>query len=57
MRGVECIFVAVISPESNGLVVQIELSNYSNPSGFSEDLINLSPEFFEKMAFSKVARQ
>ena len=44
-------------PESKGLVVQIELSNHSNQRGFSEDLINLSPEFFEKVAFAKVARQ
>ena len=44
-------------PESKGLVVQIELSNHSNLRGFSENLIDLSDEFFERMAFSKVAGQ
>ena len=44
-------------PESKGLVVQIELSNHSNLRGFSENLNDLSNEFFEKMAFSKVAVQ
>jgi hypothetical protein len=44
-------------PESKGLVVQIELSNHSNLRGFSENLLDLSNEFFEKMAFSKVAGQ
>ena len=44
-------------PESKGLVVQIEFSNYSNRRGFSEELVDLSNEFFEKMAFSKVAIQ
>lgn len=43
------------SPESNGLVVQIEFSNHSNLRAFSENLVDLSNEFFEKMAFSKVA--
>ena len=42
-------------PESKGLVVQIEVSNHSNPRGFSESLFALSNEFFEKVAFSKVA--
>ena len=41
-------------PESKGLVVQIESSNHSNQRGFSENLIDVSDEFFEKMAFSKV---
>ena len=41
-------------PENKGLVVQIELSSHSNLKGFSENLIDLSSEFFEKMAFSKV---
>ena len=44
-------------PESKGLVVQIELSNNSNLRAFSETLVSLSNEFFEKMAFSKVAGQ
>lgn len=44
-------------PESKGLAVQIELSNHSNLRGFSENLIDLSSEFFKKMAFSKVAGQ
>ena len=43
-------------PESKGLVVQIEFSNHSNRRGFSENLGDLSNEFFEKMAFSKVAQ-
>jgi hypothetical protein len=42
-------------PESKDLVVQIEFSNHSNRRGFSENLSELSNEFFEKMAFSKVA--
>jgi hypothetical protein len=41
-------------PESKGLVVQIESSNHSNQRGFSENLIDVSDEFFEKMTFSKV---
>ena len=44
-------------PESKGLVVQIEFSNHSNRRAFSENLADLSNEFFEKMAFSKVADQ
>lgn len=44
-------------PESKDLVVQIELSNHSNMRGFSEDVINLSKGFFERMAFAKLARQ
>ncbi|HWN10516.1 MAG TPA: hypothetical protein VNO50_14830 [Pyrinomonadaceae bacterium] len=44
-------------PESKGLVVQIELSNHSNQRGFSENLLDVSNEFFEKMAFSKVGGQ
>jgi hypothetical protein len=44
-------------PESKGLVVQIEFSNHSNLRAFSETLVDLSNEFFEKMAFSKVAGQ
>lgn len=42
-------------PESKGLVVQIEFSNHSSLRGFSENLAQMSNEFFEKMAFSKVA--
>jgi hypothetical protein len=42
-------------PESKGLVVQIEFSNHSNLRAFSENLVSLSDEFFEKIAFSKVA--
>lgn len=44
-------------PKSKGLVVQIELSSNSKLRGFSENLIDLSNEFFEKIAFSKVAGQ
>jgi hypothetical protein len=44
-------------PESKNLVVQIELSNHSNQRGFSENLLDVSNEFFEKMAFPKVAGQ
>jgi hypothetical protein len=44
-------------PESKGLVVQIEFSNHSNLRAFSETLGDLSNQFFEKMAFSKVAGQ
>ena len=44
-------------PESKGLVVQIELSNHSNLRGFSENRIDLSNQFFERIAFSKVAGQ
>ena len=44
-------------PESKGLVVKIEFSNHSNLRGFSENLIDLSNQFFEKMSFSKVAAQ
>jgi len=42
-------------PESKGVVVQIEFSNHSNLRAFSENLVSLSSEFFEEMAFSKVA--
>lgn len=42
-------------PESKDLVVQIEFSSHSNRRGFSENLVGLSNEFFEKMAFSKAA--
>ena len=42
-------------PEDKGLIVQIEFSNHSNRRAFSENLLDLSNEFFEKMAFSKVA--
>jgi hypothetical protein len=42
-------------PESKGLVVQIEFSSHSNRRAFSESLLDLSNEFFERMAFSKVA--
>ena len=42
-------------PEGKGLVVQIEFSNHSNRRAFSGNLVDLSSEFFEKMAFSKVA--
>lgn len=42
-------------PERNGLVVQIEVSSHSSLRGFSENLSDLSSEFFEKMTFSKVA--
>ncbi|HEX8735473.1 MAG TPA: hypothetical protein VF721_09135 [Pyrinomonadaceae bacterium] len=41
-------------PENKDSVVQMEFSNYSNSRGLSEDLHNLSSEFFEKTAFSKV---
>lgn len=44
-------------PESKDFVLQIELSSHSNQRGFSENIIDLSKEFFEKMAFSKVAGQ
>ena len=42
-------------PESKDLVVQIEFSNHLNRRAFSKNLSDLSNEFFEKMAFSKVA--
>jgi hypothetical protein len=42
-------------PESNDLVVQIEFSSRSNLRGFSENLVSLSDEFFEKIVFSKTA--
>jgi hypothetical protein len=42
-------------PESKDLVVQIELSNHSNRRAFSQNLVDLGDEFFEKVAFSKVA--
>lgn len=44
-------------PEGKGLVVQIEFSDHSNRRAFSENMSDLSNEFFEKMAFSKVAGQ
>ena len=40
-------------PETKGLAIQVEFSNYSNSKGFSENLISVSDEFFEKIAFSK----
>src|SRR5687767_6661980 len=40
-------------PESM-VVVQIEFSNHSNRRAFSKNLVDLSDEFFEKMAFSKM---
>jgi hypothetical protein len=43
--------------ESKDLVVQIEFSNHSNRRAFSKNLVDLSDEFFEKTAFSKVAAQ
>ena len=42
-------------PDRKDLAVQIELSNHSNQRGFSENSIDLSNQFFEKMKFSKVA--
>lgn len=45
------------SPENNGLVIQMEFSNHSNLRGFSQDLFDLSNEFFEKVVLSKVAGQ
>lgn len=41
-------------PKAKGLVVQIEFSNHSNRRAFSQNLFDLSDEFFEQMAFSKV---
>jgi len=43
------------SPGSKDMVVQIEFSNHSNRRAFSENLVSRSDEFFEKIAFSKVA--
>ena len=42
-------------PETKGLAVQVEFSNYSNSRGFSEKLVAVSEEFFEKITFSKAA--
>jgi len=42
-------------PENKDLVIQIEFSNHSNLRAFSESLLSLSDEFFEKTAFSKAA--
>lgn len=41
-------------PESKDLVVQIEFSNHSHLRGFSENLLSLSDEFFQKIVFSKL---
>lgn len=38
-------------PETKDLVVQIEFSNHSNLRGFSENLLSLRDEFFEKIVF------
>ena len=35
------------------LAVQMELSNYSNTRGLTEDSYSLSEEFFEKLTFPK----
>jgi hypothetical protein len=43
-------------PQTKGLAVQVEFSNYSNLRGFSENLFSLSDEFFGKTAFSKAAK-
>ena len=43
--------------DSKDLVVQIEFSDHSNRRAFSKTLVDMSDEFFEKMAFSKVAAQ
>lgn len=42
-------------PETKDVVVQMEFSNYSNLRGFSEGLVSLSEEFFERIVFSKAA--
>lgn len=42
-------------PETKGLAIQVEFSNYSNSRGFPENLIAVSDEFFEKITFSKAA--
>ena len=42
-------------PETKGLAVQVEFSNYSNSRGFSENIVAVSDEFFEKITFSKAA--
>jgi hypothetical protein len=42
-------------PETKGLAVQVEFSNYSNSRGFSENIVAVSDEFFEKVTFSKAA--
>lgn len=39
-------------PESKDLAVQIEFSNHSQIRGFSENLLSLGDEFFEKTVFS-----
>ena len=40
-------------PESKDLAVQIEFSNHSNLRGFSENLLSLSNEFFERILFGR----
>jgi hypothetical protein len=42
-------------PDSKDSVVQMEFSNHSNSRGFSENLLSLSDEFLQKIAFAKVA--
>jgi hypothetical protein len=44
-------------PKTNGLVVQMEFSSESNARGFSENLISVSEEFFEKVALSRIGSQ
>jgi hypothetical protein len=42
-------------PQMKGLAVQIEFSSRSNSRGFSENLVPLYDEFFNKIEFSKAA--
>jgi hypothetical protein len=42
-------------PETKGLAIQVEFSNYSNSRGFSDNIVAVSDEFFEKITFSKAA--
>ena len=42
-------------PEGKDLVVQIEFSSHSNLRGFSENAIDLTDEFFEKLSFSNLS--
>jgi hypothetical protein len=42
-------------PETKSLAIQAEFSTYSNSRGFSENIVAVSEEFFEKITFSKAA--
>jgi hypothetical protein len=40
-------------PNAKDAAIQIEFSNYSNTRWFTDDLVSLKEEFFEKTTFSK----